>query len=79
MVATKKIEGLSFEEALSELEQIVTSLEAGKVPLEEAIEGYTRGSQLKSHCEKKLSQARLKVEKLQVKDDGELKATSFEG
>lgn len=78
MTAAKKIDSLSFEEALAELEQIVSLLEAGKMPLEEAIEGYTRGSQLKAHCEKKLNQARLKVEKLQLKENGELEASSFQ-
>ncbi len=78
MVAVKKIEDLSFEEALIELEQIVSSLEEGRMLLDEAIEGYTRGSQLKTYCEKKLNQARLKVEKLQLKENGELKVSSLE-
>lgn len=77
MANAKKIESLSFEEALSELEQIVSSLEAGKMPLEEAIEGYTRGSELKAYCEKKLQQAKLKVEKLQMKENGEIAAESL--
>jgi exodeoxyribonuclease VII small subunit len=78
MSVSKKIESLSFEEALSELEKIVASLEAGKMPLEEAIDGYTRGSELKAHCEKKLEQAKLKVEKLKVKENGEIEAVSFD-
>ncbi len=78
MTEAKKIKDLSFEEALSELEQIVSSLETGQMPLEEAIEGYSRGSELKLHCEKKLQQAKLKVEKLQLKENGELSAEAFD-
>lgn len=78
MTEAKKIKDLSFEEALSELEQIVSSLETGQMPLEEAIEGYSRGSELKLHCEKKLQQAKLKVEKLQLKENGELNAEAFD-
>jgi len=46
------IEAMSFEDALAELEQIVRRLEAGQVRLDEAIQCYERGAQLKRHCEK---------------------------
>ncbi len=36
----------SFEKALSELEQIVTRLESGDLPLEEALNEFERGVQL---------------------------------
>lgn len=55
---------LSFEQALGELEQIVRRLETGDAALENAITDYERGSALRQHCEKKLSDARLKVEKI---------------
>lgn len=74
----KKIKDLSFEEALLELEEIVSSLETGQMPLEQAIDGYSRGSELKAHCEKKLQQAKLKVEKLQLKENGELETQPFD-
>jgi exodeoxyribonuclease VII small subunit len=61
---------LSFEEALAELEGIVTSLEAGKVRLEEAISAYERGALLKKHCETKLKEAQAKVEKISLGADG---------
>ncbi len=61
---------LSFEEALAELEGIVTSLEAGKVRLEEAISAYERGALLKAHCERKLKEAQAKVEKISLGADG---------
>ena len=45
----KDIVELSFEDALSELEGIVSKLEAGDVGLEQSIDIYTRGTQFQ--CE----------------------------
>ena len=61
---------LSFEEALKELEEIVNSLERGDVSLEDAIEAYERGSMLKNQCEKRLKEAKMKVEKIQSSQNG---------
>ncbi len=55
---------LSFEDALSELETIVRQLEDGKGELDQAIKTYERGAQLKRHCEAKLQEAQIKVEKV---------------
>ena len=68
----KNIETLNFEEALAQLEAVVRSLEEGKSPLEEAILSYERGIFLKKHCEKKLTEATLKVEKILMTPDGSL-------
>ena len=57
---------LSFEEALDELEQIVDSLERGDVSLDDAIKAYERGSNLKNLCEKRLKEAKMKVEKIET-------------
>lgn len=65
---------LSFEEALSELEKIVGDLERGKVKLDDAIAAYTRGAQLKAHCERKLADAKAKVEKIVLRPDGSVTA-----
>lgn len=62
----KDIEKLSFEEALSNLEDIVQKLEGGTVELETSIEIYTRGQQLKAHCESKLKDASARIEKIVV-------------
>ncbi len=48
------IAGLSFEQALEQLEEIVKRLEAGQGKLDEAIDSYERGAALKRHCEAKL-------------------------
>lgn len=65
---------LSFEEALGELEKIVGDLERGKVKLDDAIAAYTRGAQLKAHCERKLADAKAKVEKIVLRPDGSVSA-----
>lgn len=62
---------LTFEQALKELEEIVGKLESGQAPLEESIALYGRGAELKAHCEAKLEQARLRVEKIVVGPSGE--------
>ena len=60
----KDIEALNFEDALSQLEEIVRGLEGGQVKLDKAVEYYERGAMLKQHCEAKLSDARMKIEKI---------------
>jgi exodeoxyribonuclease VII small subunit len=59
---------LSFEVALKELEQIVTQLERGDVPLEESIAIYERGEALKKRCEALLAQAEERVEKIRAQE-----------
>ena len=69
---------MSFEEALGELEKIVQRLESGRVALEESIEIYTRGSQLRAHCEAKLKDAEARIEKILVAADGSLKTSDLD-
>ncbi len=64
------IQSLSFEAALQELEKIVSQLESGDVSLDNAIDAYSRGMQLKAHCQARLEEARLKVEQIRVPNDG---------
>lgn len=65
------ISALSFEQALAELESIVSQLESGQAPLEQSIELYERGAQLKAHCEARLNDAKLRVEKIVVGQQGQ--------
>ncbi len=58
------VAALSFEDAMKALEQIVDRLESGDAPLEESITLYERGAALRAHCEKKLRDAELRVEKI---------------
>lgn len=57
---------LSFEQALSELEGIVQRLERGEAGLDESIALYERGAALKRHCEAKLRDAELRIEKIEL-------------
>lgn len=74
---THAVEKMSFEEALGELESIVGGLESGKAPLDDSIKNYERGIALKQHCEAKLREAQLKIEKITVGPDGAATTTPF--
>ncbi len=78
MTQAQPLEKLNFEAALAELEGIVRSLESGKASLEESISAYERGIALKNHCEKKLAEARLKIEKITLSPDGTTKTEPFD-
>ena len=67
---------MTFEQALAALEQVVSQLEGGQVPLEQSIALYERGDALKKHCEAKLGEAELKVEKIVAGGDGDAPATA---
>ena len=77
-MADTPVDKLSFEDALKELEGIVTKLERGDAPLEESISVYQRGAALKAHCEAKLKAAQLKVEKIVLKADGQAETEPFD-
>jgi exodeoxyribonuclease VII small subunit len=68
------IAAMSFEAALAELERIVEQLERGEVELEKSIAMYERGAALKAHCEARLKDAQLKVDKIVIGGDGEPQA-----
>jgi exodeoxyribonuclease VII small subunit len=65
------IAGLSFEQALKELEQIVSKLERGDVELEPSISLYERGEALRAHCEQLLRRIEAKVEKITLDAQGQ--------
>ena len=69
----------SASRALRELETIVTSLERGDVSLDGAIAAFERGTALKAHCQKRLEEARMKVEQIKLPADSSLpaEASSF--
>ena len=72
------IRKMSFEGALEEMEGIVQKLESGEVKLEEAIDAYTRGAQLKKHCEVKLKEAQVRIDKIVLGPNGEIDTESVE-
>lgn len=68
------IRKMSFEDALAEMEDIVRHMESGQVKLEDAIDGYARGAQLKKHCQAKLKDAHARIEKIVIGPDGDIGA-----
>ena len=63
------VEEMSFEQALAELETIVRTLEQGSAPLDQSIEIYQRGDQLKRHCEARLKAAQMRIEQIALGPD----------
>jgi exodeoxyribonuclease VII small subunit len=64
-----------FEAQLEELDGIVTTLEDGRLPLEDALALYERGMRLAKACQDRLDDAELRVQRLRVvmtaeSDDG---------
>jgi len=69
------ISEMTFEQAMSELERIVTELEKGDVPLEDSISLYEKGAELKKRCETKLKEAEQKVAAITLDEDGSVTGT----
>lgn len=63
-ITDEAIANLSFEEALEKLESVVSSLERGDLALDDAVMVFENGNKLRKHCEKKLSEVKLKIEKV---------------
>jgi exodeoxyribonuclease VII small subunit len=64
------IAGMSFEDALKALEDVVRRLETGEVPLDESISLYERGEALRQHCQARLDAAQARIEKIVAGPDG---------
>ena len=73
----RSLDKMSFEDAMKELEKLVDSLDKGDVSLDEAITAYDRGSQLKEYCEKKLNEAKMKIETIQSSDKEDVVVDQF--
>ena len=67
---------MTFEQAMADLEQVVTQLERGDVALEDSIALYERGAELKKHCETKLKQAEEKVAAITLDGGGQPSGTT---
>jgi exodeoxyribonuclease VII small subunit len=61
----KETRDKGFEESLAELEKLVTAMERGELPLDEALRQFERGVQLTRECQAALQVARQKVQILQ--------------
>jgi exodeoxyribonuclease VII small subunit len=77
--ADSSLEGLSFEAAMGELENIVRRLESGDVSLEESVSLYERGHALRQHCETRLAAAQARIEQVSIGADGRPTGTKIFG
>ncbi|MBI3111486.1 MAG: exodeoxyribonuclease VII small subunit [Ignavibacteriales bacterium] len=77
-MSTKKASKNSFEQSLKRLEEIVESLEAGNVPLDEAVSLYEEGIQLSKQCAGKLKETELKIKKLTKDISGHFEVTDLD-
>ncbi|GIP48487.1 Exodeoxyribonuclease 7 small subunit [compost metagenome] len=68
---------LNFEEAMNQLEDIVSQLEHGDVPLEKAIDLFQQGMRLSQICGQKLAQVEQKIEMI-VEEDGAVAKQPFQ-
>lgn len=62
----------TFEESLQELEQIVTRLEKGDVPLEDALEAFQKGMALSKQCQETLTKAEQTLTKMMDENNQEV-------
>ena len=67
-----------FEEALKSVEEVVRSLESGKLGLEESLEKYEAGIAALRTCYKILEEAEKKIQILVKEKDGSLTATDLD-
>ncbi len=75
----KKIEELTFEEALKALKETVEKLESEDMPLEESLKLFEFGMQLSERCSQLLDEAELKIKQLMMDENGEQKLEPFTG
>ena len=61
--------GMTYEEAVAALDQTLHQLEEGKLTLEEAIAAVARGREYLALCQRKLDEAKQRIETLPVHDD----------
>tara|TARA_B100000686_G_C16338950_1_gene736921 strand:+ start:103 stop:348 length:246 start_codon:yes stop_codon:yes gene_type:complete len=78
-MSEEKKSGMSFEEAMKELEEVIGKLERGDVPLEDSIQLYEHGAELKKLCEAKLKEAEAKVQSINLDKDGNSLGVTSEG
>lgn len=68
--ADRKVDELSFEDALKELERIVGRLESGDATLDESIRLYERGDALRLRCAERLDAAQARIEAIRLDAEG---------
>ena len=72
---TKK--AISFEQAIEELQAIVTAMEAGNVSLDDSLGLYERGVELVRFCNQRLEEAQQRISIVQTASDGTIGQKPF--
>ena len=75
--ATNTSSKLSFEDALQKLESVVEDMESDELPLEKLLERFEQGTELASICQRKLTEAELKIKKLEKSSSGDFELKEF--
>lgn len=68
---------MTFEDALTRLEELVQQLESGEAPLEESLKSFEEGKNLVKFCLNLLDKAEIKVKELEQTTSGEFQLSSF--
>jgi exodeoxyribonuclease VII small subunit len=68
----------TYEEAMEQLESIITSIEEGKIGLEKIVEECEKGATLLRRCRSILTEAEARIQKLQLAEDGGLTPVPME-
>ena len=76
MMANKKTDGFDFEQALQDLEELVTAMEEGELTLEESLKAFEKGVKLTRECQSALKKAEQKVQVL-MNDNGDTQELEF--
>lgn len=71
------MENLSFEDAMKELESVVSELESGDLTLDKSIEKFKKGVELSNYCNKLLEDAEKTVSILVEQSDGKMQEENF--
>ena len=72
-----KEQSMTFEASLKRLDEIVSRMERGDVPLEEALSLFEEGTAMVKSCTKLLDEAELKIVRLTKGNDGAPEETEF--
>ncbi len=74
----KEEKKLSFEEAMDNLEKIVSNLESGELPLDKSLENFKQGVEMVNYCESLLDDAEKTINIYIKNKDGEIEEETFD-
>lgn len=78
MLRMDTLTDLSYEEAFEKLAQTITTLQDGRLDLENALAQYEEGMRLAQYCHDLLQKAELRVQQLRLTDEGDLESAPLD-